>query len=385
MPNSSIDLSAYQILYLPIVAWNTVTQRPQHIAREFAARGAKVYHVNQYQTSSSGFTTILPTQDERIYEVISIKPPYMKFRGLQPVIYDVLKRPNRIDTQCTDIYQALDSNLLTIVWVNVPYWAPYVQTAISKDITVVYDVLDNYNCFLDLAPLSAQLNLMHNMLLKRADYITYTAQRMLSTQLKTHTQKALYLPNACHPEKWDIQYNSTNPPIIGYFGAVADWFDMDVLVSLAKESNISIEIASPPISVEHRETLKLLTSISHLGLKPHDELPKIVSRWACAIIPFLDTRLTRSTDPIKLYEYMAAGLPIVTTALPEIEYIVSTMPEKAKPTLVQPGDAKSFVEAVKNEVEQDTLGKRSLRRSWAIRHSWSNRMESFLERSGIGV
>ena len=103
-------------------------------------------------------------------------------------------------------------------------------------------------------------------------------------------------------------------PIVGYYGALAPWLDYE-LISQAAKNNPKMNFVL--IGVNYQNALsKLDTSIKniyYLGPKNYTELPKYSSFFDCAIIPFSTGRIAKGTSPVKLFEYMAMGLPVVGT------------------------------------------------------------------------
>ncbi|MDD3894905.1 MAG: glycosyltransferase, partial [Syntrophomonadaceae bacterium] len=105
-------------------------------------------------------------------------------------------------------------------------------------------------------------------------------------------------------------------PIIGYVGHLTDaWFDWPSLINIANiKPGWQFEIIGhfiPP-------NLNLPANILYLGPKNHSEIKKIAKKWRTAIIPFKIGNLSDSVDPIKVYEYLAMGLPVVSFRMPQI-------------------------------------------------------------------
>ena len=110
-------------------------------------------------------------------------------------------------------------------------------------------------------------------------------------------------------------------PVIGYVGAVGEWFDFELLQKILREfPDCSVVLIGWAFS-KQRNLLKQIKSknLHFLGVKKYDELPRYIKAFDVCIIPFLSNRLTQSVNPNKFYEYLASGKPIVTTTLPELE------------------------------------------------------------------
>jgi glycosyltransferase involved in cell wall biosynthesis len=108
-------------------------------------------------------------------------------------------------------------------------------------------------------------------------------------------------------------------PIIGYMGALASWFDYELVARIARErpgyTVVLIGFDYDGTLASHR--LGELPNLIFTGPVPYRQLPEYACWFDVATIPFLLNDITAATSPVKLFEYMALGRPIVTTALPE--------------------------------------------------------------------
>ena len=112
------------------------------------------------------------------------------------------------------------------------------------------------------------------------------------------------------------ELRSLRRPLICYSGVVAPWFDFELLGRVASSFPDATIVLLGPVFAARRERLARLMSehanIRHLGIKPYDELPRYLAAMDVCIIPLQKNELMRLADPNKLYEYAAAGRPIVT-------------------------------------------------------------------------
>jgi glycosyltransferase involved in cell wall biosynthesis len=108
-------------------------------------------------------------------------------------------------------------------------------------------------------------------------------------------------------------------PLIGYMGALASWFDYELVARIARErpDYTVVLVGFDYDGTLERHRLASLPNIIYTGPVPYQELPQYACWFDVATIPFLLNDITASTSPVKLFEYMALGRPIVTTALPE--------------------------------------------------------------------
>ena len=154
-------------------------------------------------------------------------------------------------------------------------------------------------------------------------------------------------------------------PIIGYFGAFASWFDYELVERAARERP---QYEWLLIGVNYdgsidRTTLRRLPNVTILGPIAYQVLPRYGSYFDVATIPFLRNEITLSTSPIKLFEYMALGKPIVTTDIPECRKYRSCLVATSHGEFVQRLDR--ALEIGKSPQYLATLREEAAANSWA--------------------
>ncbi len=108
-------------------------------------------------------------------------------------------------------------------------------------------------------------------------------------------------------------------PIIGYCGALARWFDYDLVGAVAAQRQ---DLAFVLIGPDYDHTLVgsglyRLPNVTWLGPRPYSDLPQFLRYFDAAMIPFRLNPITHATSPLKLFEYMARGKPVVITPMQE--------------------------------------------------------------------
>jgi len=150
-------------------------------------------------------------------------------------------------------------------------------------------------------------------------------------------------------------------PIIGFFGLISEWVDLKIIDSLAKDypdcSIVILGDASVDIS-----SLRMHTNVHLLGKVPYDELPSYASRFDVGIIPFKINELTAAVNPLKLLEYLALGLPVVTTPMHEVE--------KFKDYIYIANDLNEFTKMVDKAIKNDTEKMKEERKKIIKNYSW---------------
>ena len=110
-------------------------------------------------------------------------------------------------------------------------------------------------------------------------------------------------------------------PIIGYFGLISqDWIDLELLVKLAERFSHGSLVMLGKIAMDV-SPLRALPNVHLLGRKPYESLPAYCKGFDVGIVPFPINEVTLNSNPLKAREYLAAGLPVISTAIPEVEVL----------------------------------------------------------------
>jgi len=106
-------------------------------------------------------------------------------------------------------------------------------------------------------------------------------------------------------------------PILGFFGLIRDWVDLDLLAAVAcRRPDWHIVMIGD--STVDLAPYRGIPNMHFLGRRPYEQLPAYCKAFDVGLIPFRINELTRAVNPIKLREYLAAGLSVVSTPLPEV-------------------------------------------------------------------
>jgi glycosyltransferase involved in cell wall biosynthesis len=109
-------------------------------------------------------------------------------------------------------------------------------------------------------------------------------------------------------------------PRLGFFGLIRDWVDLDLLAQVArKRTDWSFVLIGDADSSVDLSLYHDVPNMHFLGRKPYSELPAYCQHFDVGLIPFKINDLTYAVNPIKLREYLSAGLPVVSTPMPEVQ------------------------------------------------------------------
>ena len=131
-----------------------------------------------------------------------------------------------------------------------------------------------------------------------------------------HFSSALEAETTIPPEIAELPH-----PIIGYFGLIADdWVDVPLLIHVARSFPNGSMVLLGKVTMDV-SALQSEPNVHLLGRRPYSSLPSYCKGFDAAVIPFPVTEVTLNANPLKAREYLAAGLPVVSTPIPEVEVL----------------------------------------------------------------
>jgi len=191
---------------------------------------------------------------------------------------------------------------------------------------LIYEYIDDLSLFYYH---TSQMEQTHYRLMEQADLTVCTAHVLYEKALP-YARKAILSPNA---GDYEFFYNNRGCPVnelikeqishgkcvIGYYGCLAKWFDYDIVLEVAKNRPDWLWVIVGYCFDGTSDILKRanLPNIILVPAQPYKLLPSFVSAFDIQCIPFLINDITLSTSPVKLFEYMASGKPILTSKMPE--------------------------------------------------------------------
>ena len=163
-------------------------------------------------------------------------------------------------------------------------------------------------------------------------------------------------------------------PVLGFAGNFTSRkVDVTLLAQLADDDRGRSILLAGPVEDSLAAAFESLTrrpNVTWLGLVPYEELPTVVSAFDVGLIPYVENDYTHNVFPLKLFEYLAAGKPIVATGLPELAGM--------EPDVVLAHDLEEIEEAVAQVLELGSQSDVERRQALAAKNTWEARTERLL-------
>jgi len=345
--------------------WFTWKQRPHHFASAASDLGHTVdlfsaRSIRDYLRGAK--TRYLPHSGEVHYKSIRPVFPTSVSSGARALAYfDSVQRRQLIRRYCdhpadVHVYAAIPAELI-----------------VSKPPYLIYDCLDDWG---DFPGLPQSVRATEQQLCQMADRIWVVSEHIYRKLAPEFEAKLEYVPNGVDYEHFaDVPNMRTQHrrPVLGYVGALHQWFDANMVAAVADTlPDWDVTLVGPvALTADQRRVLDR-PNVSFLGRHPYESLPGILAGFDVAMIPFIQSDLVNATSPIKLYEYLAAGLPVVSTTLPEVQ----AFEDDGIVACVQ--DALSFREAVLKLFGSEQHSLITRRQAIAHQHTWRARFEKAL-------
>jgi glycosyltransferase involved in cell wall biosynthesis len=349
------------VICLPTIEWHFRFQRPQHLMRQFAQAGHLVlYAANRFHGGTAARTRLIETN------ILEVMLPGDTAANINQHTLDEGDRARMLVAleRLTGDRGLSDA----VVVAQHAYWTPLAESLRERfGWPIVYDCMDDHSGFLDYGP---EVIRTERRLIAAADLVVASSRRLYEG-IRARSRSAVLVRNACEYEHFDrgdlrdaARARSTT---IGYYGAIAEWFDGALVAGLARlRPDWRFELIGSTLGGDVRP-LEDLANVRLWGECPYAELPGRIAGWDAFIIPFRRLPLTEATNPVKVYEMLATGRPVVAVGLPEL------VPIARKGLIRLAATAEQFAAAIESALREDDAASGEARRAFARRNTWSSR------------
>ena len=287
--------------------WNFVWQRPQHLMTRASAHRRVWFIEEPMDTDGTSYMDIRPVADQ-----VAVAVPYLSTS---------LSKHERVRTQSTLVRQMRGTDEAALLW----YYTPMARE-FSRELeatAVVYDCMDELSAFAGAPP---ALRLWETELLAAAD-VVFTGGVSLFEHKRARHPHVFAFPSAVEvdhfrgarkplpdpaPQRWVPR------PRIGFAGVLDERLDRDLLDHVAKVRPACAFVLVGPVVKIDPASLPQRGNLYYVGIQPYQDLPAFMAHWDAAILPFARNDATRFISPTKTPEYLAAGLPVVSTSIRDV-------------------------------------------------------------------
>ena len=356
------NLNKKDVICFPIINWDYRQQRPHHLLNDLAQRGHRIFYL-----------TVNLRNLEKPYDITKLANNVYQVGLSSSNFFDIYK--DKFDNSQLDFvvnsFRTLRDDLKIDAFciVDFPTWTPFVLKLRKLfNYKIIFDCLDDFHNFPNV---TKERIGEEKTLLKESDLVIASSSSLFKKS-KTITPKSVFIPNAGEFNHFrksvpNDYLNNFQKPLIGYFGSIAEWFDIDLIKYVAKKRpNFNFIFLGHTYGADIRD-LQKLNNIHFLGEQPYSELPKYLYHFDVCLIPFKKIPLIKATHPVKIYEYMAMGKPIVTTEMPEL-LLMKDLCYIAK-------DYQDFLNKLDLAINENDTTLRQKRIEFSSKNTWKDRSE----------
>jgi beta-glucosidase/6-phospho-beta-glucosidase/beta-galactosidase/glycosyltransferase involved in cell wall biosynthesis len=354
--------TASDLVVLSHLRWPWVWQRPQHVvsrlARHRSRLGARTWFVEEPVTGDVPSPEIRQESLDGLTRVWLVIPA-VDGRREDPGFDH--PRAGDYGDLLAEVVGVGGSGAPPDVWLYTPMALDLAQRL--EPARLVYDVMDDLASFKD-APQG--LVLRQRRLLAEAD-VVFTGGLSLDRSVRRQRQHGVHLfrsgVETAHYRSSRALRRPHERPVAGYVGVVDERLDVHLLHDLAERlPDWTLRIVGPVAKIDPAE-LPHTANVEYLGLTPYEELPAVMAGLDVALMPFALNAATRSISPTKTLEYLAAGLPVVSTRVPDVVADYTDVVHLAD-------DGGGFAAACREVIQHDARARDRRTRPLQARQEW---------------
>jgi len=300
------------IIYVSDIPWKDLTQRQQQISLKLADYTKVTYFSCNSLTNLRKYRGKVKIEKLIISELFLF--PYTRFW--------LIKQLNYLIAFCFLYLALILKKNKPVLILSHPSQYRFIYLPNSG---IFYDFLDDTSGFPKVKKIANLLKEKEEKIIKKTQKIFVSSNYFSEKLGKRFPGKVIFVPNGVNLPDFSqalrekpAELNNLAEPVIGFYGAISDWVDLDLLEYLLKEKKELNIVMIGPVDTDISR-FKNNQQIHFFGKKPYQELQKYLSFIEIWIIPFCQNEFTETVNPVKAYEYLAAGKKVVSTYLPELK------------------------------------------------------------------
>ncbi|MEM2901033.1 MAG: glycosyltransferase, partial [Thermoplasmata archaeon] len=267
-----------------------------------------------------------------------------------------------------------------LLWLYPPH--PFVEFALdllkNRSRLIVSDCVDDHRLYATTAEEKRIVEGRYGKIIRASD-VAFSVSKSFLMEMKKYNSRIYYVPNAIPDSLFMQDYEREAPsdlaqikhPIIGYTGALSMRFDTKIIDFIARaRPNWNIVLIGTSPSIEVKRLLNL-SNVYWLGPKTYDEIHNYIRNFDVCVIPHTVDTMTEGMNPLKLYEYLALGKPVVSTPIAGIERFSQEVKIAETP--------EEFVRSIEEAIGSDTQELRERRKERVRCHTWMARVEEMMD------
>ena len=323
-------MTGRDIVCLSTQDWNDLWTRKQRFMKMFAEAGNRVLYV-ETPVHLLGLD-ILPNDPSRFYRFLAGPRQISEglFIGTLPVLLPMFQMSHLINrTNHVWIRRLLRRWVEKLgfknplFWIYTPFSAPVLD---GLEYDSVYECVDEFRAARGLIS-SKVIGEMEDSLLRRVR-MTIVTQENLVAHRASLCPNTFCVPNAADVKSFrDAAFGRLElpedvaripGPRVGFVGYIQYWIDLKLISFLAQQRpDWSFVLIGPTSPMARLDGIKRFSNVHLLGRKPENTIPAYLQSFDICINPYVTGSLANHCSPLKLYEYLAAGKPVVSTDMPE--------------------------------------------------------------------
>ncbi|HEX8369406.1 MAG TPA: glycosyltransferase family 1 protein [Pyrinomonadaceae bacterium] len=352
------DIPNYDLVCLSHLRWDFVYQRPQHLLSRFA-RERRVFFIEEPIFTDESSRLVASPREDNLFVVV----PQLNHADAEENTVE-----NLIRAQLDEMFDERSIKDF-VLWYYTPMAVSFTDHLEPQ--AIVYDCMDELSMFKNAPP---QLIKNEAKLFEKAD-VVFTGGQSLYEAKRHQNPNVWAFPSSIDTAHFnkarkiaadEMEDQKAIPhPRLGYAGVIDERIDLDILREIAeKRPEWQLVMIGPVVKINEAD-LPRPGNIHYLGMKDYQQLPAYIAGWDVALMPFALNDSTRFISPTKTPEYLAAGKPVISTAIRDV-----VRPYGEQNLVAIAKNADEFIEAAERAMNENRAEKLLAVDKFLLQTSW---------------